>query len=330
MCQLRFLLYIAIFFLAACKQEPRSVERGEVVNVYTACYQETDEQLFKAFEKSTGIKVNIIYDDNSNLINKLQQRGTQPGADVLILKGICHLRQARNDSLLQSTSQKLEVTYSTRSWDSTNHWYTLTYDPLVIAYVQNNSITQPPATYAELIQAQWKGKLLLPDDQDFLQSLAVAMLADKGEEATLEWLDQYKENLAPEGVTPKVFSRMITDSARIALLTASEYATASKPPNIKIVFPNQADNGTYALVKGVSLVRHAPHPTHARRLLSFLLNTEIQRTYAQAHWEYPINADIQASSSLQALGHFQLNTTSINASGQYCDRAMLLLQEAGF
>lgn len=327
---LRIFVYIVIFFLTACKQNPKSVEKGEVVNVYTACYLPSDEQLFKPFERSTGIKVNILYDDSSNLLKRLQQQGNHPEADLLILKGICYLQQARDDQLLQIRSEQLETTYSGQLPDSANYWYTLTYDPLVIVYLQDKLMDQPPASYAELAKAEWKGKLLFTARRNFLHSLTAAMLNDRGEQATLEWLKQCKANLTPRGITLQVFERMVTDSASIALVTASEYLTAFKPPNIRISFPNQADKGAYTLVNGISLIRHAPHPAYAKQLLSFLLNPEIQRTYAQAHGEYPASPEIQPSPSLQALGQFQLNTISINANDQYCERAKLLLQEAGF
>lgn len=330
---LRILLYIVIFFLTACKQNPRSVESGEVVNVYTACYLPSDEQLFKSFERSTGIKVNILYDNNTNLLKKLRQQAAQPEADLLILKGVCYLQQARNDSLLQTSSLQPNVGYTQQFSDSANYWYPLTYDPLVIAYhLQDTSMTPPPASYAELAKAEWKGKLFIADSLDLLHCLAAAMLADRGEEATLEWLKQYKYNLAPKakGTTPQAFERMAADSASIALITASEYITASKPSNIKITLPSQADKGAYALINGVSLVRHAPHPAYAAHLLSFLLSTEIQRTYAQAHGEYPASPEVQPPPSLQTLGQFRLNTTSINASIRYCDSAKQILKEAGF
>lgn len=329
MYQLRILLYFVILFLAACKQKPRPVQSGEVVNVYTACYQPSDEQLFEHFEKATGIHVNIFYDHTSNLLSKLQQQGNEPEADLLILKGICDLRQARNDNLLQLMPHQFK-TKGPQQLDSANYWSILTYDPLAIAYLHDGSVMQPPASYTELAKEEWKDKLLLSAKPNLMHSLTVTMLADRGEEATLEWLEQCKENLAPKGTIQQALPRMGTGSASIALITVSEYLKASRPSNIKIIFPNQDNKGTCALVRGVGLVRDAPHPTYAERLLSFLLNTETQKAYAQAHAEYPANGDVQISSSLQTLGSFQLHTASIVSSESYCEQALLLLQEAGF
>jgi iron(III) transport system substrate-binding protein len=298
--------------------------------VYTACYLPSDEQLFKSFENSTGIKVNIFYDDSSNLLEKLQQQGAQSEADLLILKGICYLQQARNDNLLQKSSQHAEASYALQFPDAANYWHPLTYDPLIIAYLQDSSMTQPPASYKALAKGEWQGQLLFAANQHFLPSLTATMLADRGEEATLAWLKQSKDNLTPKEETTQIFEQMVADSARVALITASEYITAAKPSNIKTTLPAETDQGVYALVKGVGVVRYAPHPAYAERLLAFLLNTETQRVYAQTHREYPASPEVEPSPSWQALGQFQVNINAISASMQYCDRAKLLLQEAGF
>ncbi len=324
--KLWLLLYLCIvtFFLVACTQDARKVEQGAVVNVYTACYQKSDDILFHKFEETTGIKVNIIYEHAGSLINRLKQQ-EQPEADLLILPGVCYLQQAKQDSLIQTMPPAL-IRYEAAFQDTLTYWYPLTYDPFVIAYLPDSVHTKPPISYTALAQDLWQGKVLLSDDPDFLHAFTTLMLADKGEEATQAWLSQYHKNTILRKDSLALLDQLAADSLQVTMIQVSQYMASSKPKRISIIFPQQ-EQGVYASITGVSLVQQAPHPTHARRLLSYLLDTETLRRYAQAHHQFPASTDVPTAPSLQELGKLQLNTMPASAVGQACDRAWQLLQE---
>ena len=55
-----YILFLTIFTMLACKNDTKKSVSPQEVNVYTHRHYPADQELFAAFEKETGIKVNVI------------------------------------------------------------------------------------------------------------------------------------------------------------------------------------------------------------------------------------------------------------------------------
>ena len=72
------------------------------VNVYSHRHYDSDKILFKKFEETTGIKVNIVTAKAEELVSKLAIEGENTPADVLITADIGNLHEAKSRNLLQT------------------------------------------------------------------------------------------------------------------------------------------------------------------------------------------------------------------------------------
>lgn len=317
---LRFLLYMAFFGTAACTQNPREVTQGEVVTLYTNCYLPADNTLFRTFEQSTGIKVNVIAHRAETLFVRLRQQQA-PQADLLILKGIHHLHEAQQQQLWQKTEAPLPD--DTFPVGKPSEWHSLTYDPVGWAYQQDT--TTLPNTYADLAAPFWQSQAVLADTPGLLPALTACMLAAYGTDTTSAWLAQ----LAPSGrelpdTAQHALNLLSTaDSVRLVLINAQAFALDTQSAKARIAFPNQESTGAYALVTGIGVASEAPQPAYARRLLSYLCTSQGLSTYADNHQEYPATG---VPASVPSWRRVNIDKITILNSLQYVALAQRLLR----
>ena len=73
-----FILLVAttMLFLAACgtNNSEKNTTKSEV-NLYTSRHYDVDNDLYKKFEKETGIKVNLIKGEADELIERIKREG---------------------------------------------------------------------------------------------------------------------------------------------------------------------------------------------------------------------------------------------------------------
>src|SRR5690554_769674 len=201
---------VALSFLVSCgdkskKEDNASTQetvKKQVVNVYTHRHYEPDQNIFKMFEEKTGIQVKVINASADELIQKMKMEGKQSPADVLITVDAGRLSRAKDDGLLQSIeSDVLEKTVPNHLQDVDNQWFGLTKRARIIAYALDRVKPEELSTYEELVSNKWKGKILVRSSSNiYNQSLLASIIANIGEEASMDWAKGIVANMAR---TPK-------------------------------------------------------------------------------------------------------------------------------
>src|SRR5690606_2729405 len=97
-----------------------------------------------------------------------------------------------------------------------------------------------------------------------------------------------------------------------------------------LVFPNQEDRGTHVNISGAGIVKTAPHPEHARKLLEFLVSPEAQEAFAAGSFEYPVVVGVPLSPVLQKFGTFKEDSLGAHVLGKYNSDAVRLMDRAGW
>jgi iron(III) transport system substrate-binding protein len=145
---------LAISTLWSCNQSSSNKEGesekevSQEVNIYTHRHYEADQQLFKDFEKKTGIKVNVVSANADELIQKMTLEGENSPADVLITVDAGRLHRAKEADLLQSVQSKtLENIVPSNLRDIDNQWFGLTVRGRVIIYNPEKIQPEQISTY---------------------------------------------------------------------------------------------------------------------------------------------------------------------------------------
>lgn len=338
-----FNLLLAFTIVLGCKSEDKKDEKVNELTVYTHRHYESDQELFKQFEKETNIKLNIVNASADELIQKMSLEGKQSPADVLITVDAGRLYRAKSQDLLQPISSSLiDSIVPSYLKDEDGHWVGLTKRARVIAYSKENIDSTQLSTYEDLTSDKWKNEILVRSSSNiYNQSLLASIIANKGQEYAENWAQGIVNNMArsPKGndrdqvkaVANGVGNLAIVNTYYIGKLLNSEDEDELKAGNsVNIFFPNQETTGTHINVSGIGVAKYSPNKENAIQFIEFLLKEEAQNIFAGSNYEYPVNPNVEPSDILKQWGDFKEDKLSLNELGRNNKEAVIIFDKVGW
>lgn len=306
-----------IALLAALVPAFAVAAEGEV-NIYNSRHYSTDTQLWEAFTKATGIKVNVINADHDQLIQRIVQEGENSPADVLITVDAGRLVFAADKTLFAPvTSEVLEKTIPASLRDPENRWFGLAYRARILVYHKDRVDPAELSTYEALAAPALKGRLLVRSGTSTYNLALMGAIIDVDGVAGAEaWGKGIVANLArpPEGGDTDQIRAIAAGLGDVALANHYYFArlAGSERPedravvqNLKVLFPSLADRGTHINISGAGVIRTAKNRDNAVRLLEYLVTPEAQAYFANVAYEYPVNAAVPPNPILASWGPFK-------------------------
>jgi iron(III) transport system substrate-binding protein len=315
---------------------------GEV-NVYSHRHYDTDQELFRRFSESTGIRVNVVSASADELITRLQNEGAGSPADVLITVDAGRLHQARERGLLQPIrSDLLESSIPANLRDPEGHWFGLTRRARVFVYHRDRVRPEDLSTYTALAEPRWRGRVLTRSSSNvYSQSLLASVIAHDGPEAAERWAAGLASNLAraPSGGDTDQIKAVAAGAGDVAVVNTYYLAKLSESTNpeerrvaeqVGVFFPDQQGRGTHINVSGAGVTRHAPNRDNAVRLIEFLAGDEAQRLFAEGNQEYPAKEGVEWSAALRGWGEFRADTLRLTRLGELNTEAVRIADRVGW
>ncbi|MFO7719998.1 MAG: Fe(3+) ABC transporter substrate-binding protein [Gillisia sp.] len=339
---------IALIAFSACKNDNSktgSSSEGEknVLNVYTHRHYASDQFLFKQFEETTRIKVNVINASADELIHKMSIEGAQSPADVLITVDAGRLTRAKDQNLLQPIeSDILNRIIEPHLKDQENYWFGLTKRARIIVYAKDRVDSTDLSTYEDLANDRWKGRILIRSSENiYNQSLLASLIVNNGEDEARKWTEAIVKNMArsPKGNDRDQVKAVVGGEGDIAIVNTyyiGNMLNSDNPEEVKaaeavgIFFPNQDGRGAHINVSGAGVARYAPNKENAIKFIEFLISREAQEVFANSNYEYPVNLSVQPSPLLQQWGDFKEDNLTLSKLGEFNKKAVLIFDEAGW
>lgn len=346
-----FILMAAVLFQGCSgdntnqEQQQTTTETSESkeVNVYTHRHYESDQLLFSKFTEETGIKVNVVNAGADELIKKLELEGDKSPADILITVDAGRLHRAKELDLLQPvTSDVLAENVPEKYRDPEGYWYGLTYRARVIVYSKDRVKPAQLSTYEDLTAPKWKGKILArSSDNLYNQSLLASIIEAKGKEEATKWAQGVKNNLArePKGGDRDQVKAVAAGEGDLAIvntyylgnmLNSDDPEEKKAGEAVSVFFPNQNDRGTHINVSGAGVTKHAPNKENAIRFIEYLTQSEAQKIFAEANYEYPINESISKAAVLESWGDFKSDDVAFSKLGENNKDAVMIFDKVGW
>lgn len=331
--------------VVACSNQAttKKVTSKQEVNVYTHRHYDTDKALLAAFEKQTGIRVNVIKAKADELIEKMKIEGQQSPADILITSDAARLYRAKKELLLQAVNDTaITGLVPSHLKDDENFWFGITKRARVLVYAKDRVNPEDLNSYEDLTQQKWKNKLLVRSSSNiYNQSLMASIIAEKGEAAALDWAKMLVDNMArsPKGNDRDQVKAIASGQGDIAIVNTyylGKLLNSSNPEEVLageavgIFFPNQSDRGTHINISGMGLAKHAPNRENAIQLMNYLLSQEVQKQFAEANYEYPVRNDVAASELLNSWGTFKEDVIALKTLGENNQKAIMVFDQAGW
>lgn len=329
--------------LAAGLALPAAAQTRKEVNVYSSRHYDSDKALFAAFEKATGIRVNVIEGKDDELIERIKAEGRNSPADVLLTVDAGRLWRAQDAGILQPTrSAVLERTIPASLREPAGHWFGISQRARVIIYNKDKVKPSELSTYENLADPKWKGRLLIRSSTNvYNQSLTGAILAALGPEKTEAWAKGIAANLArpPQGGDTDQIKAVAAGEGDIAvsntyylgrLLNSAKAEDKAIADKVGVFFPNQGDRGTHVNISGAGMAANAPNKDNAVVFLEYLVGPEAQKLFADGNYEYPVLTDVKPHPTVAAWGAFKSDTLSAATFGRNNGEALKIMDRAGW
>jgi len=310
------------------------------VNVYSYRQPELIAPLTEAFTEQTGIDVNVAYLD-TGMVERLVAEGDRSPADVILTVDISRLYEAVEAGVTQPVhSEALEAAVPDAYHDPDGHWWGVTTRARIVYASKERVADGEVTTYEDLADPKWKGRICTRSGTHaYMVALTSAYLHHHGEEATREWLEGLKANLArkPQG----------NDRAQVRAIWAGEcdislgntyYMGAMLEDaeqqewanSVRIVFPEFEGAGTHVNISGVAMTKATDNKEEALKFMEFLASPEAQEIYAEANHEYPIAPGTEPSELVAGWGSFTADDVNLMDLARLRADALRLTEEVGY
>ncbi|MCR9191051.1 MAG: spermidine/putrescine ABC transporter substrate-binding protein [Gammaproteobacteria bacterium] len=256
---------------------------GRIVNVYLIG-GEIPQQLIWAFEKETGINVNVsTYDTNETMYAKLRANKNNI-YDVIIPSSYFVERLKRYHLLEKLDPQKLsnlkniDPFFRNNPFDPGNHYHVpLTWGTTGLFYNQH-WIKNPPHKWQDLWNPRWRHQLLLVDDIRDVFAMSLLSLGYDPNDTAPKHIDEAYQHLLKLVDNIKLFgsdaikSLIIDEDVHIGMSWSGEIVKSqAENPNIRYVYP---EDGVLLWVDCLAIPKHAPHLDAAYAFINFLLRAQ--------------------------------------------------------
>jgi iron(III) transport system substrate-binding protein len=308
---------------------------GKSVVVYNGRAHYGDEQVFKDFEKETGIHVVLRGGTGPELFERLRSEGEDTPADVLVTTDLANLWRADDAGLLQPvTTPTLEANIPPQLHAADGAWWALS-TRLRIPVVSKERVPEGAVdSYEDLGDPQFKGRTCLrTSNNEYNQSLVADMIAKRGEDATRALLESWMAN------DPKILN---SDGELLAVIAAGDCDVGlsnhyylgralEEDPDFPVApaWPDQDGAGAHANVSGAGVVKWSDSRAEAIALIEYLTSPPAQEEIIEGS-EFAANPAVPPPEHIKHWADVKIDPIAVEEAGPLLDEAVALMLEVGW
>lgn len=321
------LTLVIALVLGACASG--SDEAGPLV-IYSGRSEELVQPLIDEFVNDTGIQVQVRYAGSTDLAATLLEEGETTEADLFFSQDPASLGAVAS-MLIQLPPETLDLV-DPRFADRNGRWVGTSGRVRTFVYNVDAGI-DPPASIDELTDPRWSGQIgIAPTNSSFLAFVA-AMILDRGEEATLRWLQELAAN-NPQDYPNNATIVEAADSGEIlGGLTNHYYLLRLRAEGAGDHAENwyipAGDVGTLVMPAGVGILSGTDKPDAAQTFVEYMLSPKAQSYFADEIFEFPVIAGVPSAPGTPSLDEINAPDIDLSRLAEVLEDATRLVAEAG-
>ena len=312
------------------------VYAGDAVGivVYNAQHESLTKAWIEGFTQETGIPVTVRNGDDTEMGNQILQEGTASPADVFLTENSPAMVLVDNAGLFApvapATLEQVDPAYRPEH----GKWVGIAARSTVFVYDPSKfSEADLPASLMDLAGPNWKGRWgASPAGADF-QAIVAAVLALKGEAATLEWLKGMKTNFTAyrgnSAVLKAVNAGQLDSGVIYHYYSFGDQAkTGENSKNTALHYFKHKDPGAFVSVSGGGVLASSQHKEQAQAFLKWVTGKDGQEVLKTGKsFEYAVGRNAPSNPKLVPLQ--QLDAPAVDASMLDSKKAVDLMTQAG-
>ena len=286
------------------------------VNVFSARHYDSDIQLYEKFTAKTGIKVNIVSGKDKALQKRILEEGAESKADIYITADAGRLGAFASKGMFQNSltpaiKAAVPSNFRNSKWTGiAKRARIMYYSPERVSANELNGMT-----YEGLADPKWKGRVVIRKSNNiYNQSLVASLIKNNGKKTTAEWAKGLVKNMARDSkgndraqilaVAAGEADLAVANTYYYALMLSGKKGAEQQAAAKKVLpfFPNQGDRGTHMNISGGGVLKNAPNPDNAKKLLEFLLTKEAQEHIVNNTFEYPMIEGVEPHDLVKQMG----------------------------
>jgi iron(III) transport system substrate-binding protein len=311
-------------------------QSGTSLTVYSGRAKTFVDPIVQQFEKQTGIKVNVRYGTDAQLVAAIREEGARSPADVYWGNSVGALGELAEDGKFVKLGTALTRTVSDDYLPDTRTWLPTTVRFRTLAY---NTAKIKPADLPDSVldlpkMTSLKGRIgwtvSYPSFQDFL----AAMISKYGEATTKTWIEGMKALQPKDYKTSNVGMLEAMRAGEIDVALTNHYYIQrvnrlSYP--IETYFFKNGDIGNLGNATGAAILKTSKNQRAAVRLLQALVSKDAQTFFLSVNFEYPVIGNILQPTTMLPYADIIKRSPRIDPTvlPKNIEKAQKLLRDAG-
>jgi iron(III) transport system substrate-binding protein len=307
---LALVLALTTLTLGACGST--SASGGNTITLYNGQHEQTTAALVAAFERQTGIRVEVRTGDEAELGNQILQEGSSSPADIFYTENTPVLEALREHGLLATVAHATLAAVPRRYDSAQGDWVGVSARVSALVYNTSEiSAAQLPSSILQLAQPKWRGKLgFAPSETDF-QPLITSIARTDGTAAAERWLKGLQANGKTYPDNETVVAQVNNGESAVGLinhyywfrLRAEIGASAMRSA---LHYYAAGDPGDLVDVSAAAVLKSSSHKAAAQRFLAFLVSHAGQETIAHSDsFEYPLRPGVSPAAGLRPFAQLE-------------------------
>ncbi|UUR71629.1 iron ABC transporter substrate-binding protein [Enterobacter asburiae] len=311
-----------------------AADNNEGIVVYNAQHENLVKSWVDGFTKETGIKVTLRNGDDSELGNQLVQEGSASPADVFLTENSPSMVLVDNANLFASLDADTLKQVPAEYRPAHGRWIGIAARSTVFVYnPEKLNEQQLPKSLMDLAKPEWKGRWAAsPSGADF-QAIVSAMLALKGEKATLEWLKAMKANFVAYKGNSTVMKAVNAGQIDGGVIYhyyrfVDQSKTGENSKNTQLYYFKHQDPGAFVSLSGGGVLASSKHKAQAQAFIKYITGKEGQESLRTNNaFEYAVGVNAASNPKLVPLK--DLDAPKVEPSTLNSKKVIELMTQAG-
>ncbi|CQR71729.1 Iron deficiency-induced protein A precursor [Sporomusa ovata DSM 2662] len=291
------LIIVFLLSLAGCSStNTPATKTAESKTLKVVAAYGNKEQIFDAFTKDTGIKVEFLDMSSGEVLARAEAEGGKPMADVWFGGGLDSFIAAKNKGILEKYESKELAAIPAEYRDKDSYWYGVSL--VLVGFMTNTEILKQkglpaPKTWTDLKDSKYKGEVLIanPSISGTNYAMLSCILQTKGQEEGWKYFTELSRNVpffSKRGGEPP--TKVAAGEAAIGVIPVSGefFALKSKAP-VELYFP---EDGIPWVPAGLSIFKNAQNAANAKVFVDWALSAKGQKIICEADPRVMVRADI--------------------------------------
>lgn len=287
----------------------RTSVKQEIVVVYVSEDQVFSEPILKDFENESRIIVKPVFDTeeakSTGAMNRLIAEKGNPQADVYWANEPIRAEVLKQKGIAAAYVSPNAAGIPQRFKDSEGYW--TGFSSRVRLLVVNKNVQDKPASITAYTDPRWRGKGVITNPLFGTTTDEIAALFTVwGDEHAKAFMEQMKLNGVRISTNNGESADLVaTGQSDFSLVDSDDGVNRIRQGNpIEMIYPDQREGeiGCMVVPNAAVLIKGAPHPENARKLIDYLLSKDTERKLAFADCaQIPLHLDVEMPKYLKPI-----------------------------